>query len=383
MMNLAQRAVDGVKPGERRFVWDEKLKGFGLRITEGSVAYICDFRFGAKRRRVVLGSTSVMSFVQARDRAQEILYAASRGQDLTVDARKCMPTFKSIWNDMMVLDRLKLATSTVEDYQDRAERLILPDLGEKLIGEVTEAQCERVIAKVNGARNKGYVTALIKKAINHAKKDRILPPNHHNPASSITIKKQPKKGRAIEEEDIRAFGKALSDMETEGAVSPWLANLFRLSLICGLRPGEVRTLKWVNVNIPKCKMNVVGKTGAREIHITDAAKIVLEATPKVQGCEFVFAGRRFGEPLVAVYKGLAAVQRRAGIERFRLYDLRHSAATAALAGGADVRAVQALLGHADLATTSIYLHSSDTRKKAAAEHAARFGRGVLRIVKDE
>lgn len=56
----------------------------------------------------------------------------------------------------------------------------------------------------------------------------------------------------------------------------------------------------------------------------------------------------------------------------------HSAATGALAAGADVRAVLALLGHADLATTAGYLHSSDKRRRGAPELAAGFGRGVLK-----
>jgi hypothetical protein len=84
-------------------------------------------------------------------------------------------------------------------------------------------------------------------------------------------------------------------MEAEGHVSPWLANLLRLSLICGLRPGEVRTLKWSSVNLPRNKMVVAGKTGTREIHLTDGAVSVLSATPKVQECEYVFAGPRFGK----------------------------------------------------------------------------------------
>ena len=128
-------------------------------------------------------------------------------------------------------------------------------------------------------------------------------------------------------------------------------------------------------------MIVTGKSGAREIYLTDAAVAILESTPRVQGCEYVFAGRRFGEPIVAIHKALKAIQDKAGIERFRPYDLRHTAATGALASGADVRAVQALLGHADLATTAGYLHASEPRRKDAAERAAKFGRGVLREAK--
>jgi integrase len=214
--------------------------------------------------------------------------------------------------------------------------------------------------------------------VNYAKRARLLPDSHRNPAADVAIKRSPKKGRALEIDDVAKFGAALAAMEREGKVSPWLANLLRLSLVCGLRPGEVRTLEWSRVNLPRRKMTVVGKTGEREVDLTDAAVTILESTPRVQGCEFVFAGRRFGEPIVAVYKQLKAVQDHAGIERFRPYDLRHSAATGALAAGADVRAVQALLGHADLATTAGYLHASDKRRRGAAELAARFGRGVLK-----
>jgi integrase len=379
-VKLTQRAIDAFKPGERRFVWDDELSGFGVRITEGMVAYVVDFRLGARRRRVALGSRGEMNVLQARERAQEILFEAKRGKDVTVELSKGMPTFEQVWRRMIDdVDKLTLSPATIKDYEDRAARLILPKLGDKLVGEVTEADVDRAVAATTGQRNRDYIAALIKKTVNFAKRERVLPDSHRNPATNVVLKRTKSiKGKAIEEADIAAFGKALAAMESEGKASPWLANLLRLSLVCGLRPGEVRTLKWSAVNLPKRRMTVVGKTGGREIHLSDAAVTILETTPRVQGCEYVFAGRRFGEPIVAVYKGLHDVQTRAGIDRFRPYDLRHTAATGALASGADVRAVQALLGHADLATTAGYLHASDQRRKDAAEHAARFGRSVLK-----
>jgi integrase len=75
---------------------------------------------------------------------------------------------------------------------------------------------------------------------------------------------------------------------------------------------------------------------------------------------------------------LRLVQDAAKVERFRPYDLGYSAATGALASSADVRAVQALLGHVDPQTTATYLHASAARGKLAAERASPFGRGVLK-----
>jgi integrase len=378
-MKLTQKVVDGFRPGKRSRIPDDDADGLRVRISEGSISYEVDFKIGSHRIQRSLGSTRTKSLVEARDEALEIRANARKGMDVSKNPRKGMPTFAEVWHKMLdEVDRPKLAPATIADYEDRADRLILPKIGKTLIGDVTPADVDRIVSATTGERNRAYVVALIKKAINHAKRARILPDDHRNPAADIAVKRTKKIAKALETEEIADFGRALADMELEGKVSPWLANLLRLSLVCGLRPGEVRTLQWARVNIQRRKMAVVGKTGEREIDLTDTAIEILAATPRVQGCEYVFAGRRFGEPIVAVYKVLRLVQARAGIERFRPYDLRHSAATGALATGADVRAVQALLGHADLKTTAGYLHSSDKRRKAAAESAAAFGRGVLK-----
>jgi integrase len=381
-MKLNQKAVNSFAPGQRQIIMDDTLKGFGVRITERAVSYWVDFMVGKTRRRVSLGSVTLKTFQVARDEALEVLGGAAKGEDRTVNPRNGMPTFKQVWKELIdEVDRPKLAPATIADYEDRAGRLILPKIGGKLVGDVTPADVDKIVSATPGDRNKAYVVALIKKAINHAKRSRVLPDSHRNPAADIKTKKTKKAGRALETDELAKFGQALAASESDGKVSPWLANLLRLSLICGLRPGEVRTLKWAHVNLPRRKMTVIGKTGSREVDLTEAAMTVLEATPKVQGCEYVFVGRRYGEPIVAVYKQLKLVQERAGIDRFRPYDLRHSAATGALASGADVRAVQALLGHADLQTTAGYLHASDKRRKIAAEGASAFGRGILKNAK--
>lgn len=373
-MKLTSREVARLAPGIPKIYWDDDLRGFGVRVTAKSVSYVVDFSAKGKRRRVSLGSVNLQPTEAARKRAAGILLAARTGVDETVIENG--DTFADMWKELREVDAKKCAPATLASYDQRIKPLLVK-LGSRPVRDISEADVESVVYSLNGNRNRSYAVALISKTINYAKKKRVLPDNVRNPGKDIKIKKPEKQNRALSLEALKAFGAALVVMEREGKVSPWLANLFRLSLICGLRPGEVRTLTWERVDIQNRKMDVVGKAGEREIYLSDEAILVLNATPHVENCPYVFAGRRHGRPFAALGKMLNAVQDRAGIDRFPPYSFRHSAATAALKRGGDLSAVQALLGHSDIKTTQGYLHTDDARRRSAAEHAGVAGRVVL------
>lgn len=139
---------------------------------------------------------------------------------------------------------------------------------------------------------------------------------------------------------------------------------------CGLRVSELTTLRLSDLFLDEKFIRVIGK-GDKErlVPISDRAIDELELwfhdrrqmVIKPGEEDFVFLNRR-GHHLTRTMI-LIMIKRQgeaAGIAKtISPHTLRHSFATALLRGGADLRVIQALLGHADIGTTEIYTHLDD------------------------
>lgn len=144
--------------------------------------------------------------------------------------------------------------------------------------------------------------------------------------------------------------------------------LFELVYSCGLRISEACSLQVGNLHMKERLLLVCGK-GDKEriVPFGEAAaawleKYLNEVRPRLVGKKIVptvFVNYK-GEPISrkGVWKRFKELESLTGID-CKVHTLRHSFATHLLSGGADLRSVQALLGHSDLATTQIYTHVSD------------------------
>ena len=150
--------------------------------------------------------------------------------------------------------------------------------------------------------------------------------------------------------------------------------LFELIYSCGLRISEACTLKVANVHLEERLILVHGKGDKERLvpfgeRALEKMLVYLnEVRPElVKGrnvAEF-FVNYR-GEPISrkGVWKRFKELEALSGVEA-KVHTLRHSFATHLLQGGADLRSVQELLGHADLSTTTIYTHVTDTQLQEA------------------
>ncbi|WP_376692673.1 site-specific tyrosine recombinase XerD [Wenzhouxiangella sp. EGI_FJ10409] len=140
----------------------------------------------------------------------------------------------------------------------------------------------------------------------------------------------------------------------------------------GMRVSELAALTLARLNLGQGVVRVVGKGGReRLVPLGETACEVLRCwlsmrpELKPQG-DWVFVSRT-GRALSrqAIWARIRDLAVRAGIdEPVHPHRLRHSFATHLLDNGADLRVVQMLLGHADLATTQIYTHVSRSRLKS-------------------
>jgi len=148
--------------------------------------------------------------------------------------------------------------------------------------------------------------------------------------------------------------------------------MLMLMYASGLRASEVVTLRMENVDRDAGFLRVLGK-GARERVVPVADRALDDLATYLSTARTGFLKKRVSSALFLSKRGAAITRQTlwnrvrhwallAGIdERISPHTLRHSFAGHLLAGGADLRVVQAMLGHADIATTQIYTHVTPER----------------------
>ena len=168
--------------------------------------------------------------------------------------------------------------------------------------------------------------------------------------------------------------------EEETPISLRDVAMVELLYATGARVAELCGLDLSDIDYDRQTIRVLGKGNKeRTIPLGNPAMKALNAwlrdgrdsvkNSQSENAVFLGArGKRIDQRTVrtVVYNALEAIE---GIERMGPHALRHSAATHLLEGGADLRTVQEILGHASLATTQIYTHVSTERLQKAFKQA--------------
>jgi integrase/recombinase XerD len=203
-----------------------------------------------------------------------------------------------------------------------------------------------------------------------------------DPTLKLLAARQPLRvPRTLSEAQVEAL---LAAPDTDTALGLRDRTMLELMYASGLRVSELVQIKTVQLGLSDAVLRVLGK-GARERLVPFGAEAHEWLRRYLAGARAALLGPRSSEALFVTRQG-AGMSRQMFwkiVKRYAVqggvtaplspHTLRHAFATHLLNHGADLRAVQMLLGHADIGTTTIYTHVA--RERLRQLHATHHPRG--------
>jgi site-specific recombinase XerD len=311
-------------------------------------------------------------------RKSEALQALTRRHKEIADgmyispARAALP-FRDLAHAALEYKRLRLAPQSYKSDRLRLGR-ILPFIGSVPAEQLTPEQLERAFAKlidggICGSTANRY-RSLISSIYSFALRTGRL---KTNPVARVKkFKENESRLRyLLADEEVR-LRKYIREHY------PQNEDEFDLALYTGMRRGEQFTLKWKDVSLERGVATVRGKTGRRHVVLNSTAKAAIERIH--DRCEKDAHGNPVNEYVCPETtnevqrdwrRWLEKSAESAGVKDFHWHDLRHTFASRLVMAGADIRAVQQLLGHKSIVMTMKYAHLSPDHTAEAAEKISR------------
>jgi len=299
------------------------------------------------------------------------------------------------WLDLWLEDyaKLKVRPSTYQTYQGFIKHHVKPNIGSIPLLKLTTMDLQRMYKELLESgrvdrteakdKPKGLSTKtvrnihqMVSSALRFAMEQKLIP---ENPATRCALPKvERKEMKTLPMERLNAF--------FDEAKRTGVFELYYIDLLTGLRRGELLGLKWDDIDFKNGILHVrrqvmrqegkmveaplKTKNSYRSIAIpADAVEVLKLQRDKIgSGSEYVFPSPT-GGPMSSdsVLHMLQRVLKRAGLERIRFHDLRHTFATLALQNGVDVKTVSGMLGHYSAGfTLDTYAHVTTAAQRNAA-----------------
>jgi integrase len=334
--------------------------------------------------------------------AQAYLTRKLRERDLGRDfegAKITLNEYLDRWIQTAVKPRVR--KKTCQDYEGMLRRYVRPNLGARVLAAMRPLDLQTVYQQMMerglSARTIRYTHVVTRSAMRQALQWRLL---LENPADGVKVPQQPRNEmQALTVEQART----LLNIAVTTPYGPVLA----VALTTGMRPSEYLGLKWQDIDWVRQTISVVRSIrrlngrwcfldtkrarSRRPIRLQSWIVTLLRElrtdTSEITSCpeavDLVFR-TPWGEPINAdsLAKRFKSILKQAGLPLLRLYDLRHTAATIALAVGVSPKVVSEQLGHASTAfTLDTYAHVLPHMQDEAVARmeAALFGKGITNI----
>jgi integrase/recombinase XerD len=266
-----------------------------------------------------------------------------------------------------------LSKNTIDSYEtDLAQcALFLHELGVK---HWSEAHLEHYSAWLAALTDKGYSAASLSRKLSALRMMiRYLVSEGEMDDNHTELLGNPRRGRALPHSlTIEEMEKLLSAPDLSTSLGKRDRALLELMYGSGLRVSEICSISMNSINTDEGFARVFGKGSKERVipvgrHAIEAIRNYLHGgrpffTKDGTGSEMFLSMRGKAISRKTVWLLVKEYAKKAGIEKkVSPHGLRHSFATHLLLGGADVRSVQEMLGHADIGTTQIYTQVGSER----------------------
>jgi len=288
-----------------------------------------------------------------------------------------MPTLDALSDQYInyLLFEKGLAEKTIESYSRDLIRY-LDFLSSKGISKIAETDTPLILQHLINLRNDGLGSrstarhlVTLRGFYKYLVQEKVI---KRNPARLVDL---PKSGLKLPDVLSVAEIKLLLDLpDTNTPLGLRNAAMLELLYASGLRVSELVNLKLLDLNTEAGFVRVMGKGSKERIipigiyaqnRLHDYIKRARPLLLKDRVSQYLFVARA-GKPMTrqGFWKLLKRYALQAGItKKITPHSIRHSFASHLLEGGADLRTVQVMLGHVDIATTQIYTHVARDRLK--------------------
>lgn len=370
--------------------WDTLTQGFGLRITaRGARTYVVKYSLRGAQRWYTLGRYDVLHLEEARERAREVLTQVAAGDDPAADRRQPQPpppapmtttveAFARRW--LKEYAEPRYAHGTLAHVGSQLERIILPRIGSIPLADLKRRDVHAIhtsLVTTPGLANR--VTSLIHRIMVAAERWGEVPEGSPNPAARVEFYPERAREVSLTREQRSKLFNALREERAAGGFRASVARAIWLIALTGMRRGEVRTLRWADVDLDAGTIalrehKTASKAGLRLVPINSKARVILLETPAhPDATAFLFPGTRPAHAISdgAIGQALHRLSARVGLGvEATPHVLRHTWASVAGQAGESEALIAANLGHKLKSVTSRYTHLDLPAIAAASERIA-------------
>ena len=354
--HITDLGIKALKPRAARY---EKPIGNGLYVVvqpNGNRSYAARYRFAGKTRKLTLRGG--LTLAQARKATADALFQVEQGHDPVVvrqqqkQAQRLADadTFGAVVAEYF--RREGKALRTVTRRRQTLDRLVLPVIGNRPIGEIKRSEIVRLLDAVeesSGPSMADDCLAFIRKLMNwHAtRSDDFRSPIIRGMAR--TKAKERARQRILSDEELVKVWK------TAAAQPGAFSALIRFLLLTASRRDEARCMTRAELNggsdwILPAARNKVSVDLVRPL--SDAALAILKQAPRIDGGEFIFSnGRR---PLSGLSREKKRFDRVSGTSGWTLHDLRRTARSLMSRAGVPSDHAERCLGHVIAGVRGVY-----------------------------